>query len=206
MGAKRADRGRDDDRKRGADAERHPHLQRYAGQPEAFVEHRHEDGAAAACRTRRPEIPTARRPPSAAGRVRCASLGFEAGRRVFEHPALADLATRASAWATRETWRLQSGPQNPHIRSALNGWRRYARQHCTGIRRHPVRADVASRGRSGPPTIRSGCRRRAGASAIASHVSDDQRLGRPSRRALAASIRLAHSLASADKQNQYSVL
>ena len=45
--AKRADRGRDDDGKRGADAERHPHLQRHAGEPEALVKHRHQDGAAA---------------------------------------------------------------------------------------------------------------------------------------------------------------
>ena len=47
MRAERTDRGRDDDGKRGADAERHPDLQRHAGQPKAFVEHRHQDGAAA---------------------------------------------------------------------------------------------------------------------------------------------------------------
>ena len=47
MGAKRTDRGRDDDGERSADAERHPHLQRHAGEPEAFVEHRHQDRAAA---------------------------------------------------------------------------------------------------------------------------------------------------------------
>ena len=47
MGAKRTQRGRDDDRERGADAERHPHFERYAGEAEAFVEHRHQDRAAA---------------------------------------------------------------------------------------------------------------------------------------------------------------
>ena len=42
-----ANRGRDDDGKRGADTQRHPHLQRHACKSEAFVEHRDQDRAAA---------------------------------------------------------------------------------------------------------------------------------------------------------------
>ena len=42
-----ADRGRDDDRERGADAERHPHLVGHADDAEELVEDGHDDGAAA---------------------------------------------------------------------------------------------------------------------------------------------------------------
>jgi hypothetical protein len=47
MGAPGADCGRNDDGERGADAQRHPHLQRHAGKPKAFIKHRHQDRAAA---------------------------------------------------------------------------------------------------------------------------------------------------------------
>ncbi len=47
MRLERTDRGRDDHRKRGADTKRHAHFQRHAGDAEAFVEHRHENRAAA---------------------------------------------------------------------------------------------------------------------------------------------------------------
>jgi len=47
MGAIGTDRGRDDDRQRGADAKRHPHLQGDAGEPETFIEDRDQDSAAA---------------------------------------------------------------------------------------------------------------------------------------------------------------
>ena len=42
-----ADRGRHDDRERGADAQLHAHLVRHAENAEHLVEHRHDDGAAA---------------------------------------------------------------------------------------------------------------------------------------------------------------
>ncbi len=47
MGAERGDRGRNDDGKRGADAERHAHFQRHADEAEAFVEHGDQHRAAA---------------------------------------------------------------------------------------------------------------------------------------------------------------
>jgi hypothetical protein len=47
MRAEGTDRGRNDDRKGGADTKRHPHLQWHAGEAETFVEHRDQNGAAA---------------------------------------------------------------------------------------------------------------------------------------------------------------
>jgi hypothetical protein len=87
MGAKRTDRGRDDDRKRGADAERHPHLQRHAGQPEAFVEHRHEDRTTADAEDAGQK---SRQPPDCDQQQGEFDelLGIEAGHHVFEHPAV----------------------------------------------------------------------------------------------------------------------
>ena len=85
MGAKRGERGRDDDRKRGADTERHPHLQRHTGQPEAFVEHRHQDGAAADAEHAGQK--SRQRPDRDQEQGEFDELlGIEASHHVFEHP------------------------------------------------------------------------------------------------------------------------
>ena len=101
MGAKRGERGRDDDRQRSADAERHPHLQRHAGQPEAFVEHRHQDRAAADAEHAGQK--SRQRPDRDQQQGEFDEFfGIKAGHHVFEHPTFRTCDPRI-CMAARET-------------------------------------------------------------------------------------------------------